>query len=132
MALREAFRNIPYEDFKKLVNFLIRGLKRIVDFPTGVTYWHVDDPSFRYATGVVAMNSYAKKLMTAMGFVSIADKYWVWPERHLSMGLDWAHEEVPPECPGLSPYRLHDMVSLMKECQKVLSTEGKSFRGHFL
>jgi hypothetical protein len=130
-ALREAHRNMPFEDFKKMVNFMIRGVTRIGDFANQITYWHIDDPSFRHATGVHAMHSYSEKLLLAMGFVCVADTYWVWPEKHLSRGNDWGHQSVPPECPGLSNHRLHDMVVLLKACQQGFATEGKTFRGHF-
>mmetsp|Transcript_46379 Transcript_46379/g.132722 ORF Transcript_46379/g.132722 Transcript_46379/m.132722 type:complete len:976 (+) Transcript_46379:105-3032(+) len=131
VALREAHRNLPFEDFKKLVNFMIRGMKRILDFTNHITYWHADDPSFRYATGVGSMHNYSLNLLRSMGFVLVADTYWVWPEKHLSTSYDWGHESVPPECPGLSNHRLTDMVKLFKACQKGLSTDGKNFQGHF-
>mmetsp|Transcript_83785 Transcript_83785/g.233317 ORF Transcript_83785/g.233317 Transcript_83785/m.233317 type:complete len:376 (+) Transcript_83785:2-1129(+) len=136
VALREAARNMPLEDFKKMVNFLIRGMKRIIeiDDDVGATYWHVDDPSFRGATGVGQMHPYAVRLFEEMGFVLVAEQYWLWPERHLSgcaQGIDWGHDHVKTECPGRSKLRLQDMVALLQRCQQGVAQQGKSFKGHF-
>mmetsp|Transcript_8102 Transcript_8102/g.23210 ORF Transcript_8102/g.23210 Transcript_8102/m.23210 type:complete len:970 (+) Transcript_8102:2-2911(+) len=133
-ALREAFRNMPLEDFKKLVNFLVRGMKRIeeLDDDESATYWHVDDPSFRAATGVRQMHLYAKHLLVAMGFVLVGEVYWVWPRAHLqdaTTGIDWGQNAVDPECPGLSRWRLKDMIALFQKCKQ--SMDQPAFNGHF-
>mmetsp|Transcript_97555 Transcript_97555/g.203595 ORF Transcript_97555/g.203595 Transcript_97555/m.203595 type:complete len:964 (-) Transcript_97555:100-2991(-) len=130
-ALREAYRNMPRLDFKTLINFLIRSLKRIQDFSNSTTYWHYRDPSFCYATGIDGMHPYVRKLLLAMGFAVVMDVYWVWPHKHLASSGEWGLGELPPDCPGLAQDRLDDMVVLVKDCQKALFHQGKNFTGHF-
>merc|ERR1719502_2423039 len=88
-ALRDAFRNLPYNDFVALVNFLLRGLKHIKHYDAAVhmTFWHADDPVVRHLLGEHDSNKYPRSVLEAMGFECIKydgfEKFWVWPEKHL-------------------------------------------------
>lgn len=136
-ALREAHRNMPFDDFTKLVNFLFRGLKRIKEAggrDESNLYLHVNDPAFRQATGACGTHSYAEQVLEALGFVNIAGLYWVWPEKHLVAAdpiADWGRDNVDKDCPGLSDRRVHDMMTTLKSCQQGVAKLGKDFRGHF-
>uniref|UniRef100_A0A7S0ZQC4 Uncharacterized protein n=1 Tax=Noctiluca scintillans TaxID=2966 RepID=A0A7S0ZQC4_NOCSC len=136
-AIRDVFRNLPFNDFVKLINFLLRGLQTI-KHPHGspVTYWHHDDPTFKYTMGLSATNKYTRALLVEMGFVEIR-KYWVWPAQHLSMGgkstaLTWGEREVDQSCHGKNALRLDDMIKLFQTCQRNLRQASalERFTGH--
>mmetsp|Transcript_1873 Transcript_1873/g.4752 ORF Transcript_1873/g.4752 Transcript_1873/m.4752 type:complete len:1000 (-) Transcript_1873:43-3042(-) len=122
IGLRQARRNLPEADFKKLVNFLLRGMKLIKHYTHKPTYWHVSDPSFRHATGIANTTFHVRELLVEMGFVCISEKYWCWPAKHLrfpgSASSDWGKKLVPTQCPGLLPDRLDDMVKLFRMVQR--------------
>lgn len=120
-TLREASRNMPEGQYKRMVNFLARGTKKILDISDQITYWHVHEPSFQFATGVGALHSSAEKVLIAMGFVCVAKVFWVWPEKHLATNHDWGYEFVPPDCPGLSEVRLRELVGLLGTYQRRLT-----------
>jgi len=84
--------------------------------------WHVDNPSFRHATGVESINPYVRQLLEQMGFVCLRERYWVWPEKHLNMGDSgcWGRREVKSTCAGRDPSRIVDMVELFTRCQRNL------------
>lgn len=131
-AIREANRNMPLEDFKSLINFMVRGIKLIMYNPNSSTRWHMDDPSFRYATGVEKLQPYARQLLLSMGFVFLGEAYWIWPYHHLkSPACEWGMAGVPADCPGCNKFRLKDMEALMKACQRRVATDKNKFRGHF-
>merc|ERR1712061_580824 len=75
-ALREVYRNVSFEDFVTLINFVLRGLKLIKHYNPleRITYWHAEDPSFRHA---VASNTYPRQLLLQMGFICVNGIYWV-------------------------------------------------------
>mmetsp|Transcript_48188 Transcript_48188/g.108303 ORF Transcript_48188/g.108303 Transcript_48188/m.108303 type:complete len:1031 (+) Transcript_48188:40-3132(+) len=139
-AVREAYRNMPYDDFVKLVNFLLRGLQAI-KHPgrNSRTYWHADDPTFKYTMGPAGRNAYTRRLLEQMGFVMLNDIYWVWPERHFNLESEkeraqrtWGYEKVPPKCPGQDAKRLDDMILLLRLTQRSIHKDGREhFRGHF-
>eukprot|EP00928_Gymnodinium_smaydae_P010306 TRINITY_DN13872_c0_g1_i1.p1 TRINITY_DN13872_c0_g1~~TRINITY_DN13872_c0_g1_i1.p1 ORF type:complete len:983 (-),score=246.39 TRINITY_DN13872_c0_g1_i1:58-3006(-) len=132
-AIREACRNLPFEDFVKLVNFILRGLRLIQHYdPTDrETYWHAEDPTFK---DTIAWNPYTRQLLLHTGFVCVNDVYWVWPQKHLCQDFRgvWGASIVPPNCPGKDRARLQDMIDLFRSCQRVVCKEGRSFSGHFL
>jgi len=135
-AIRGAFRNMPFNDFKALVMYFSRNLKRFkssVQDAGAVVYLHADDPIFRNATGLDEINPYAKDLMLEMGFVCLNDSFWVWPCRHV-MSQDesslWLPQLVPQNCPGKDKRRLHDMIDLINICSSTIQKEGSDFTGH--
>merc|ERR1712150_180027 len=138
IAMREAYRNMPHDDYGKLVNFVLRGLKLMKHYggdksAAMITYWHCDDPTFRYSMGDdTGMNCYARQLLTQCGFVCVRDIYWVWPSKHLNLQEEgtWAHRMVPPHCPGQEKTRIADMISLFKAFQRSLIKSGPGFTGH--
>jgi len=137
-AIREALRNMPFEDFKRLLSFILRGLKYILHNPDSPSYWHIDDPSFASATGLQRnstnepkIHAYAEKLLTAMGFVKIMDKYWVWPDKHLKGAEKYAKEFFPPDCLGMQSKRFKDMETLLRNCQTEIAKSGPNFNGVF-
>jgi len=137
-AIRGAFRNMPFTDFKALVTYFSRNLKRFkssVQEEGALLYLHADDPIFRCATGIDEINPYAKELMLEMGFICLMGELWVWPCRHLPISHDdevglWLPEFVPATCPGKDKRRLHDMVELINLCKATLQREGSDFTGH--
>lgn len=142
VALREAYRNMPHDDFGKLVNYVLRGLKLMKHYGDGgkasgrVTYWHCDDPTFKYSMGGdLGLNAYARQLLVQVGFVCVRDIYWVWPEKHLKLWGDdakgsWANRIVPHGCQGLDKMRITDMINLFTDCQKCFVKSGTKFNGH--
>jgi len=136
-AIRIAYRSVPHDDFVKLVNFLLRGLKLIKYAEEACTYFHVDDPSLRHSTGVSGKNRYTKDLLLQMGFICVNHTYWVWPQQHFDApeqgvkGAHWGVKMVPHDCPGNDVHRLNDMIKVFKDCQKTLHKQGKTFTGHF-
>jgi len=92
-ALRQAFRNMPFNDFVKLINFLLRAMQ-LIKFSANepFTFWHGDDPTFRHTMGVKGSNQYTTTLLTTMGFAKLTTNYWVWPYVHLKpskIGKKW-------------------------------------------
>jgi hypothetical protein len=138
IAMREAYRNMPHEDFGKLINFVLRGMKLMKHYGDGgnsgmCTYWHCDDPTFRYTMGGDSgMNAYARQLLSQCGFVCIREIYWVWPEKHLRLSEPgtWAARMVPQSCPGTDKMRIGDMIRLFKACQRDWIKLGSGFTGH--
>jgi len=131
-ALRDAYRNLPYNDFVALVNFLLRGLKRIKHFDATVhlTYWHADDPVVRHLLGEHDTNKYPTEVLRAMGFVCVLNSYWVWPDKHLR-GLGKSMDRlVDAHCPGREKMRLDDLIKLIQHCKKSLDKAGRKFTGH--
>jgi len=120
MALREARRNMTFDNYATLLNFLLRSLKKMEHNSSIQTYFHIDDPSFRHATGVDTIHPYIKQLLEQMGFVCVMDRYWVWPTKHLSLGDygSWGGREVKASCAGRHPRRLADMVQVLSQHQK--------------
>jgi hypothetical protein len=141
-AIRRVYRNMPYYDFVKLINFTLRGMQLIKHSPAEVTtFWHADDPTFKHTMGLQETNQYTRNLMEQMGFVRLRCKgllYWVWPDKHLvahdSKEKDvptWGRKEIPVHCPGKDPHRLDDMIFLLQSCQRSLHKEKGKFTGHF-
>lgn len=135
-GIRAVYRNLPFGDFVKLINFLLRGMQLIKHSPKeSLTYWHADDPTFKHTMGSDGTNPYTRALLKQMGFVLLADVYWVWPSVHLELNdgvPTWARKEVPTNCPGRQQHRLEDMIILFRSCQRALHREGREkFRGHF-
>jgi len=138
-AVREVYRNMPFHDFVKLINFVLRELMVLKHAQVGgsyldQTYWHRDDPSFRYTMGLSGKNEYTERLMIELGFAPLANTYWVWPAMHVtahSSITDWGTRSLPLNCPGMDRERLDDAIKLMKGCQRALTAEGKAFTGHF-
>lgn len=134
-ALRECHRNMPHDDFVKLINFMIRGIKLIQrSAHPSQAYWHVNDPTFRHNTGILFMNPYCQQLLQVMGFICISNTYWVWPEKHLDLskegGQDWGGQLVPRTWHGRNSERLGDMDHLLFHCQLGLLKQGSKFNGH--
>jgi hypothetical protein len=137
--IRCVFRNLPYDDFVKLINFLLRGMQMIKHSRRGATYWHADDPTFKFTMGVSCSNLYTRRLLLDMGFALVDNLYWVWPVTHLQevkklaeKGVPvWGDEEIPRSCPGWKTERLDDMIALLRNCQKRLHKLGKDFNGNF-
>lgn len=137
-AIRELYRNYTHDDFRKLVNYILRGMKAIKHAKhSHTTYWHVDDPSFRHTTGNSKINRYVKQLLVQMGFACIDNKYWVWPTTHLHQGgsadaitraMSWGTSSVSKKCAGQNPRRLDDMIKMFEACQRNLSKA--EFDGH--
>jgi len=134
-AIRDVYRNMPYFDFLIFLNFLLRGLHRIqAEEESSNSYWHMDDPIFQSAMALNSKNKYAVDLLEKMGFVRVADVYWLWPDVHLKEEKNrifWGMSEVPQNCPGSDRTRLQDMISLLTACLVSLNLQGKSFTGHF-
>mmetsp|Transcript_15154 Transcript_15154/g.33302 ORF Transcript_15154/g.33302 Transcript_15154/m.33302 type:complete len:934 (+) Transcript_15154:117-2918(+) len=138
-AIREVYRSMPYNDFVQLINFLLRGLQSIKHSTKNhFTYWHCDDPTFRYTMGLTGANHYTRSLLTQMGFVLLGRQYWVWPSVHLPPdpvlrgAPTWGDEDVPGHCAGKHRNRLDDMICLLRSCQRMLHKRGRqSFTGHF-
>jgi len=134
-ALRECHRNMPHDDFVKLINFLIRGIKLIQrsNHPAQA-YWHVNDPTFRHNTGILFMNPYCQQLLQVMGFICVNKIYWVWPEKHLDLSKesakDWGSQLVPRTWHGRNRDRLSDMEHFLYHCQLGLLKQGPGFDGH--
>merc|ERR1712157_719413 len=107
-AIRQAHRNMPYNDFVSLINLLLRGFQAIKHNDC-LTYWHADDPVFKHTMGTARKNPYTWKLLQKIGFVKLNEIYWVWPSVHLGD-------------PSLSPFASHrderdrvdDMIGLLK------------------
>lgn len=135
-ALREAYRNMPPDDFKGMVSYMFKKLKlfkHAANEEGAILYLHADDPSFKNTTGLENVNSYVENLMFSMGFVRLNDIHWVWPARHWDAENEsgiWLSHIVPTSCPGKSMRRLHDMIELFKMCKQVIVKEGKDFSGH--
>lgn len=139
--IRQVYRNLPHDDFVKMISFLLRGMQMIAHSRAGsVTYWHADDPTFKFTMGALSSNPYTRQLLKTMGFAFLMDLlYWVWPEIHMSEVNRitqkkvpvWGAEEVPKNCNGLKEDRLNDMILLLKKCQKALHKKGKKFNGNF-
>eukprot|EP00931_Biecheleriopsis_adriatica_P043960 TRINITY_DN25120_c1_g1_i1.p1 TRINITY_DN25120_c1_g1~~TRINITY_DN25120_c1_g1_i1.p1 ORF type:complete len:1080 (-),score=232.11 TRINITY_DN25120_c1_g1_i1:65-3304(-) len=134
-AIREAYRSMPFADFKNLISYFSRKLKFFksdANKEGGVTYLHGDDPIFKNST-IGNGNPYAAELMRKMGFYCLGSKYWVWPAQHLdadtATGM-WLPQEVPQDCVGRDRWRLHDMISLFAMCHETLLREGNDFTGH--
>eukprot|EP00927_Polykrikos_kofoidii_P030150 TRINITY_DN2599_c0_g1_i1.p1 TRINITY_DN2599_c0_g1~~TRINITY_DN2599_c0_g1_i1.p1 ORF type:complete len:1039 (-),score=176.74 TRINITY_DN2599_c0_g1_i1:243-3359(-) len=131
-ALREAYRSVPMADFKLFISFVLRSLEFIRDNDPkkSITHFHRDDPCFASA---VRSNRYTLDVIHLMGFVSINNTYWVWPQRHLQYHEDagfWGDTVVQPGFVGMHEKRLDDMILLFYLCKKFLSVEVKSFSGH--
>merc|ERR1719502_2270552 len=60
--IRRVFRNLPYDDFVKLINFLLRGMQMIRHTKRSQTFWHADDPSFKFTMGIYGKNLYTRRL----------------------------------------------------------------------
>lgn len=137
--IRRVFRNLPYDDFVKLINFLLRGMQMIKHSRKSGTYWHADDPTFKFTMGASGSNMYTRRLLCDMGFAVVDNLYWVWPVIHMEEvqkliknGIPvWGDEEIPRSCPGRSEDRLDDMINLLRNCQKKLHKLGKAFKGNF-
>lgn len=137
--IRRVFRNLPYDDFVKLINFLLRGMQMIKHSRKATTYWHADDPTFKFTMGVSCSNLYTRRLLWDMGFVLVDNLYWVWPVVHMKevskLAKDnvpvWGDEEIPRSCPGRNEDRLDDMIALLRNCQKRLHKQQKAFNGNF-
>lgn len=140
--IRQVYRNLPHDDFVKLISFLLRGMQQIAHSRVGtITYWHADDPTFKFTMGELCTNAYTRKLLATMGFAFLTDLlYWVWPDKHMSEVSKiaakkipvWGAEEIPKSCQGLNEDRLNDMILLLKRCQKALHKKGrKQFNGNF-
>merc|ERR1719247_1961187 len=137
--IRRVFRNLPYDDFVKLINFLLRGMQMMKHSRRSDTYWHADDPTFKFTMGVSCSNLYTRRLLLDMGFALVDNLYWVWPVTHLQevkklaeKGVPvWGDEEIPRSCPGWKTERLDDMIALLRNCQKRLHKLGKDFNGNF-
>lgn len=135
-AIRRVYRSMPHHDFVTFISLLLRGTQTIKNTGNKApTYWHVDDPAFKQATGVKETNHYTRELLRAMGFVKLIGCYWVWPSVHLAGAVNseskWVHLEVPKSCPGLEQKRLDDVILLLKSCKLSLRKSGKAFSGHF-
>merc|ERR1719359_2514246 len=78
--IRSVFRNLPYDDFVKLINFLLRGMQYIKHSRRAATFWHADDPTFKFTMGIACSNMYTRRLLWDMGFALVDELYWVWPE----------------------------------------------------
>jgi len=136
--IRRVFRNLPYDDFVKLISFLLRGMQMVKHSRRRETYWHADDPTFKFTMGVLCSNMYTRRLLRQMGF-ALLDLYWVWPCVHMkevealaNRGVPvWGDEEIPRACPGRHTDRLDDMITLLRTCQKRLHKQGKRFNGNF-
>merc|ERR1719201_3281245 len=74
--IRRVFRNLPYDDFVKLINFLLRGMQMIKHSRRTATYWHADDPTFKFTMGVSCSNLYTRRLLLDMGFALVDNLYW--------------------------------------------------------
>jgi Leucine-rich repeat (LRR) protein len=135
-ALRRVYRSMPSADFVKLINFLLRGMQLIKHSPSdSLTYWHVDDPTFKHTMGVLGSNKYTRILLLQMGFAMLSEAYWVWPCVHLDKAMrgisTWGDQEVAANCPGKDRHRLDDMIMLLRSCQRALHLKDKKFTGHF-
>jgi len=139
--IRQVYRNLPHDDFVKLISFLLRGMQQIQHSRVGtITYWHADDPTFKFTMGELCTNAYTRKLLQTMGFAYLTELlYWVWPEKHMSevskiagrKAPIWGIESIPKSTWGFNEDRLDDMISLLKKCQKELHKKGKNFTGNF-
>jgi len=135
-AVREAFRNLSYDDFVKIINFIQRGLKSIKHYNPldRVTYWHCSDPTFNHSiVPGCGMANYGEQVLQQMGFVCVNSTYWVWPEKHLNSRKDpgaWGHLQAPPGCKGFDKTRLDDMILLFRMCRTDLARKGRRFSGH--
>eukprot|EP00397_Hematodinium_sp_SG-2012_P005045 GEMP01005062.1.p1 GENE.GEMP01005062.1~~GEMP01005062.1.p1 ORF type:complete len:1011 (+),score=218.59 GEMP01005062.1:53-3085(+) len=135
-CIREVYRSRPPDEFFKLVNFLLRGLRYIKHAPpTQASYWHENDPIF---ANTINNGPYAIKLLEVMGFYKLAN-YWVWPASHIKVptmnrrgsAVCWGDQEIPKDWIGRRPDRLDDMILLFKHCQKALHKTKGNFSGHF-
>lgn len=139
-TLRQVYRNIPHDDFVKLTNFLLRGMRYMKHSPPDrPSYWHADEPTFKHTMGQGATNPYTRLLLVQMGFVCVNDLYWAWPALHLKGKKEtsgkrietWGDKIVPPHCPGKHKDRMEDMILLFRCCQRALNQKGEKFTGHF-
>jgi hypothetical protein len=140
--IRRVYRNLPYEDFVKLISFLLRGMQMIKHSKSRSqsTFWHADDPTFKFTMGAMGSNLYTRRLLSSMGFALLNQLYWVWPSIHMKEVLAdskkkipiWGVEEIPNQCQGMEPGRLEDMILLLTNCQRSLHKLGKEkFNGSF-
>jgi len=125
-AIRESRRNMPPEDFMRVVNFIVRGLKFIKHYSEKehITYWHVQDPAFRATMGANSKNPYTQQLLREMGFTCVNKRYWVWPQKHLYSHNEihvWGRSVLPPQCPGTDAKRLDDLIELFQHAQRKLA-----------
>jgi len=135
-ALRDAYRNMPYNEFSSFISFILRQLHAIREnkHETAGTLWHDDDPAFRYAVGAAGHNKYTCRLLEIMGFVHLNNKYWIWPLEHLKSakhGKCWAHLQVPSDCPGMISSRLGEMINVLANCIQAINEKGPAFTGYF-
>lgn len=142
--IRAVYRSLPHDDFVKLVNFLLRGIRFMKHSPPErSSWWHADDPTFKHTMGEKGRNPYTRQLLLKMGFVCIRDKEdnevaWVWPSLHLRPGskdvqknTSWGDKIVPANCPGKTKDRLDDMIMLLRNCQLTMNQNPDTFNGHF-
>lgn len=130
MILRTLFRNSPYHDYLRFLNFILESLRLMNSSQENqVTWWHIHEPAFR---AIVSPNSYFPYLLDSMGFVKLEEIY-VWPAVHLpptpSTLHTWGRSKLPKNCPGIDEKRLPDMILLFS----LLRTEvlaNPDFRGH--
>lgn len=141
-VVRQVYRNLPHDDFVKLINFLLRGMRFMKHSPADrPSYWHGDEPTFKHTMGEAGQNPYTRLLLVKMGFVCINDLYWVWPALHLKPKKDsqdkkiatWGDKVIPPHCPGRDKDRMEDMILLFRNCQRAINKDGPTgaFHGHF-
>lgn len=138
-CIRDVYRSRPPDDFFKMVNFLLRGMRYIKHAPPAqASYWHESDPIF---ANTIANNTYSMKLLEVMGFYKLGN-YWVWPAIHIKVpavnaeenAVCWGDQEIPKDWIGRQTERLEDMILLFKHCQKALmKADGNfsNFSGHF-
>lgn len=138
--IRQVYRNLPHDDFVKLINFLLRGMRFMKHSPPDrPSYWHADEPTFKHTMGQGATNPYTRLLLVQMGFVCVNQLYWAWPALHLKPKKEtdgkrietWGDKVVPPHCPGKHKDRMEDMILLFRLCQRALNQRGEKFTGHF-
>jgi hypothetical protein len=141
--IRRVYRNLPYDDFVKLISFLLRGMQMVKHSKskTHMSYWHADDPTFKFTMGATCSNLYTRRLLCSMGFALLDSHYWVWPSIHMREVLAdntekkipvWGVEEIPKSCHGMEAGRLEDMILLLTNCQRSLHKLGKErFNGSF-
>lgn len=139
-AIRRVYRNLPHNDFVKLINFLLRGMQLMRHGgKDSLAYWHGDDPTFKHTMGILGSNVYPRDLLRKMGFVTLSPArggtVWAWPSKLLDAARQgrsaWGEREVPQSCPGKDRHRLDDMIALLKSCQRNLHRAGPKFSGHF-
>jgi hypothetical protein len=138
--IRKVYRNLPYDDFAKMVSFLLRGMQMIKHArERGNGIWHADDPTFKFTMGATCTNLYTRRLLRDMGFAIVDNLYWVWPDVHMKEAERlasrnvpiWGDDEIPRDCAGRNKDRLKDMIDLFTSCQRSLHKHKEKFNGSF-